>query len=60
MDAPPPPYKQHEVSTCFANSLVGKSTRIVGALPYPVRLVAFSGPFISDSNIGKIKASVLP
>jgi hypothetical protein len=39
---------------------VGKSTKTLGALPYPVFLDAFAGPFVSDSKIGNTKASVLP
>lgn len=47
-------------STCVANSLVGKRTRTLGALPYPVFLVDFAGPFVNASNIGSTKAKVFP
>jgi hypothetical protein len=44
----------------LANSLVGKSTKTLGALPYPVFLDALAGPFVIDSKMGNTKASVLP
>jgi hypothetical protein len=48
------------VPTWHANSLVGKSTRTLGALPSPLFLDAFPGPFVTDSNMGNTKARVLP
>lgn len=47
-------------NTWVANSLVGKRTRTLGDLPYPVFRVAFPGPFIKDSKMGNTKANVLP
>jgi len=46
--------------TCLANSLVGKRTKTLGDLPYPVFLDALDAPFVSDSKMGNTNASVLP
>jgi len=48
------------IITCLANSLVGKRTKTLGDLPYPIFLLLLAGPLTKDSNIGNTKANVLP